>query len=201
MRSRSGCGDARGGRRTAGGLTGARDPGRRFAPRGRPTSTRSPTPRSPPGRRGFAASCPSGSTRGRRGARRGSRSGSPAPEPTAARSSPPSSTATSAAWSSTGRAATADAAPREGEIVALYVHPENWRSGIGRALVAAALDALADAGHSAGDRLDTRREPRNLSFYESLGFARDGGTQRRPSFGSPLEVRFRLTLADRDIGL
>ena len=93
------------------------------------------------------------------------------------------------------------AAPSEGEIVALYVHPRNWRSGIGRALVAAALDALADAGHSQAIVWTLAESPRNLAFYESLGFARDGGTQRRPSFGSPLEVRFRLTLADRDIGL
>jgi len=93
------------------------------------------------------------------------------------------------------------AARSEGEIVALYVHPENWRSGIGRALVAAALDALANAGHSQAIVWTLAESPRNLAFYESLGFARDGGTQRRPSFGSPLEVRFRLTLADRDIGL
>jgi hypothetical protein len=40
--------------------------------------------------------------------------------------------------------------------------------------------------------------PRNLAFYESLGFARDGGRQRRPSFGSPLEVRFRMALGARE---
>jgi GNAT superfamily N-acetyltransferase len=89
------------------------------------------------------------------------------------------------------------AAPGEGEIVALYVHPDNWRGGIGSALVEAALDALAAAGHSEAIVWTLAESPRNLAFYESLGFARDGGTQRRPSFGSPLEVRFRTTLIGR----
>lgn len=90
------------------------------------------------------------------------------------------------------------AAPGEGEIVALYVHPANWRSGIGRALVAASLDALVAGGHSVAIVWTLAESPRNLAFYESLGFNRDGGRQRRPSFGSPLEVRFRITLADRE---
>jgi GNAT superfamily N-acetyltransferase len=90
------------------------------------------------------------------------------------------------------------AAPREGEIVALYVHPANWRSGVGRALVAAALDALVAGGHSEAIVWTLAESPRNLAFYESLGFARDGAKQRRPSFGSPLEVRFRIPLAARE---
>jgi GNAT superfamily N-acetyltransferase len=90
------------------------------------------------------------------------------------------------------------APPREGEIVALYVHPANWRSGIGRALVDAALDALDSGGHSEAIVWTLAESPRNLAFYESLGFARDGGKQRRPSFGSPLEVRFRIALAGRE---
>jgi GNAT superfamily N-acetyltransferase len=90
--------------------------------------------------------------------------------------------------------------PREGEIVALYVHPANWRSGVGSALVEAALDALADAGHVEAIVWTLAESSRNLAFYESLGFARDGGRQRRPSFGSPLEFRFRLALAGRERG-
>jgi GNAT superfamily N-acetyltransferase len=90
------------------------------------------------------------------------------------------------------------AGPREGEVVALYVHPDNWRSGVGRALVAAALDALAAAGHYEAIVWTLAESPRNLAFYESLGFARDGGRQRRPSFGSPLEVRFRMALGARE---
>jgi GNAT superfamily N-acetyltransferase len=88
--------------------------------------------------------------------------------------------------------------PTEGEIVALYVHPDHWRGGIGRALVAAALEALAAGGHSEAIVWTLAESPRNLAFYDSLGFMRDGGTQRRPSFGSPLEVRFRIALTGGD---
>ena len=35
---------------------------------------------------------------------------------------------------------------------------------------------------------------RSKAFYESLGFRRDGGEQRRESFGAPLEVRLRRSL-------
>jgi GNAT superfamily N-acetyltransferase len=86
---------------------------------------------------------------------------------------------------------------REGEIVALYVHPDHWRAGVGRALVVEALNVLADRGHVEAIVWTLAASPRNLAFYEALGFRRDGGTQRRPSFGSPLEVRFRIALANR----
>jgi len=88
-------------------------------------------------------------------------------------------------------------APLEGEIIALYVHPDNWGGGVGRALVEAALDQLAAAGNAEAIVWTLAESPRNLAFYDALGFTRDGGTQRRPSFGSPLEVRFRISLAGR----
>ncbi len=89
------------------------------------------------------------------------------------------------------------AVPAEGEIVALYVHPDHWRAGAGRALVEAALDRLVRSGCEEAIVWTLAESQRNISFYESLGFRLDGGTQRRPSFGSPLEVRFRLDLAAR----
>jgi GNAT superfamily N-acetyltransferase len=82
----------------------------------------------------------------------------------------------------------------EGEIIALYVHPECWRQGVGRALVAGALERLGAWGYTKAVVWTLAESDRNLSFYESLGFRRDGATQRRPSFGSPLEVRFRISL-------
>ena len=87
-----------------------------------------------------------------------------------------------------------DARPDDGEVIALYVHPVHWRSGVGRALVDAATERLAAAGHRQATVWTLAESPRNLAFYESLGFRRDGGTQRRESFGSPLEVRFRRAL-------
>lgn len=84
--------------------------------------------------------------------------------------------------------------PREAELVALYVHPAHWRAGVGRAMVAEALSRLRIAGYRQAIVWTLAESPRNLAFYESLGFRRDGGRQRRPSFGSPLEVRFRIEL-------
>jgi GNAT superfamily N-acetyltransferase len=89
------------------------------------------------------------------------------------------------------------APPREGEIIALYVHPLSWRRGIGRGLVEASLDWLARDGHAEAIVWTLAASPRNLAFYEALGLVRDGATQRRPSFGNPLEVRFRTSLAGR----
>jgi GNAT superfamily N-acetyltransferase len=87
-----------------------------------------------------------------------------------------------------------DAPADEGEVIALYVHPDHWGHGIGRKLVESALGRLAVAGFREAIAWTLAESPRNLSFYASLGFSRDGGKQRRPSFGNPLEVRFRRSL-------
>jgi GNAT superfamily N-acetyltransferase len=88
----------------------------------------------------------------------------------------------------------ADAPSNEGEIIALYVHPSRWRQGVGRALVAAALERLAGWGYTEAVVWTLAESRRNLDFYAALGFHRDGASQRRPSFGSPLEFRFRIAL-------
>jgi ribosomal protein S18 acetylase RimI-like enzyme len=81
-----------------------------------------------------------------------------------------------------------------GEVWALYVDPDYWRAGVGSALVRAALGELRTAGFAEARLWTLGESGRNLSFYEALGFRRDGGMQRRESFGSPLEVRLRLDL-------
>jgi GNAT superfamily N-acetyltransferase len=83
---------------------------------------------------------------------------------------------------------------REGEIIALYVHPSRWRQGVGTALVDEGLERLTRWGYEEVVVWTLAELPRNLAFYEALGFRRDGAVQRRPSFGNPLEVRFRIAL-------
>ena len=98
------------------------------------------------------------------------------------------------ASSSSAPAATPARLPTKGEVIALYVHPDHWRSGVGARLVDAALERLRTAGIAEAIVWTLAESPRNLAIYESLGFRRDGGEQRRESFGSPLEVRFRMSL-------
>jgi ribosomal protein S18 acetylase RimI-like enzyme len=91
-----------------------------------------------------------------------------------------------------------DAPPGTGEIRSLYVDPDRWRRGIGRRLVEAALRELAAARYRVATVWTPAELERNVRFYEALGFRRDGATQRRESFGGPLELRLRIGLsADR----
>jgi GNAT superfamily N-acetyltransferase len=87
-----------------------------------------------------------------------------------------------------------DAAATTGEIWALYVDPDRWRAGVGRALVDAALDDLRRRGFRESSVWTLAESPRNLRFYEALGFELDGAQQRRESFGAPIEVRLRRPL-------
>jgi GNAT superfamily N-acetyltransferase len=87
-----------------------------------------------------------------------------------------------------------DASAAMGEVWALYVDPDHWRAGVGRALVDASLEQLRATGFAEGAVWTLAESPRNLRFYEALGFRLDGAEQRRESFGAPLEVRLRRTL-------
>lgn len=89
----------------------------------------------------------------------------------------------------------------EGEVMALYVHPDHWRRGVGRALVDGAVAEIAASGHAEAIVWTLAESPRNIAFYEALGFALDGGSQRRPSFGSTLEVRLRASLSGPRSGM
>jgi GNAT superfamily N-acetyltransferase len=87
-----------------------------------------------------------------------------------------------------------DAGPETGEIWALYVDPTHWRAGVGRALVEAAVSDLRAADFAESTVWTLAESPRNLRFYEALGFELDGAQQRRESFGAPLELRLRQRL-------
>lgn len=87
-----------------------------------------------------------------------------------------------------------DAPAAAGEVWALYVDPDQWRRGVGRRLVQTSLRSLAASGYTEVTVWTLGASRRNLRFYESFGFRRDGAVQRRKSFGSPLEVRLRLEL-------
>jgi ribosomal protein S18 acetylase RimI-like enzyme len=97
-------------------------------------------------------------------------------------------------WVTFGVSRDADASPTVGEIWALNVHPDTWRRGIGRELVAYALERLARAPFAVATLWTFRDTPRSRSFYEALGFEADGATQRREASGGTIEVRYRMAL-------
>lgn len=77
------------------------------------------------------------------------------------------------------------------EIYGLYVHPDFWRAGVGRALIDIALAEMEPA-YRAVVLWTWERNARARAFYERLGFTHDGTTVTSDRFGVPLsEVRYR----------
>jgi GNAT superfamily N-acetyltransferase len=73
----------------------------------------------------------------------------------------------------------------ETELDGLFVEPDRWRGGIGRALVEAVAATAAGAGRR---RLTVVANPAALAFYRRCGFAEAGEAQTR--FGpAPVMVR------------
>jgi ribosomal protein S18 acetylase RimI-like enzyme len=87
-----------------------------------------------------------------------------------------------------------DAPRRTGEIWALYVHPEAWRRGLGRALVDHALGELRERRFRGATLWTLAGSPSARAFYEACGLAPTGASQRREALGNALEVRYRTTL-------
>lgn len=85
--------------------------------------------------------------------------------------------------------------PKVGEVYAIYVDPTYWDRGDGRALFAAAVRGLTDAGFREATLwvLDTNARARR--FYEIAGWATDGRTKTEVRGDVALrEVRYRRSL-------
>jgi ribosomal protein S18 acetylase RimI-like enzyme len=87
--------------------------------------------------------------------------------------------------------------PAAGELYAIYVDPGRWSTGAGRALMAAAREALAAAGYPEFRLWVLEENHRARRFYERAGMAPDGDrdvyTPRGSSTALP-EVRYTATL-------
>jgi GNAT superfamily N-acetyltransferase len=82
-----------------------------------------------------------------------------------------------------------------GELYAIYVDPERWGSGLGRALIAAAEERLRAAGFTETMLWVLEDNPRARRFYEAVGWTHDGGTKRDTHLDTEVtEVRYRKTL-------
>ncbi len=78
-----------------------------------------------------------------------------------------------------------------GEIHAIYAHPDHWSTGLGRALLAAAIDALAVRPITLWVLENNERARR---FYEIAGFHADGSRKQADMPGGVElpEIRYRL---------
>lgn len=71
--------------------------------------------------------------------------------------------------------------PQDGEMYLLFVHPKHAGRGVGRALLAAAHDALRAAGCRQVFLYTHEQNKRALAFYEAAGYSHDG-TLRESDF-------------------
>lgn len=76
-----------------------------------------------------------------------------------------------------------------GELDTIAVHPEAWRQGAGRALMAVALAAFRQDRYRAAVLWTLRGYERAASFYGSTGWRPDGAVRRNGT-----EIRFRHAL-------
>ncbi len=83
-----------------------------------------------------------------------------------------------------------------GELYMLYVAPEAWGKGVGRALMSSLLGLLAASGFEEAILWVLEDNPRTRRFYELAGWHEDGGVKDEEWLGTAVrEVRYRIALA------
>ncbi|HEX5895668.1 MAG TPA: GNAT family N-acetyltransferase [Thermoleophilaceae bacterium] len=87
-----------------------------------------------------------------------------------------------------------DAGPGVGEVRSFFVAAGRWRQGVGRELLAAALDSLRERGCAEATVWSFAANERANAFYESAGFTRDGAEKTEDAWAGLLQVRYRRIL-------
>jgi GNAT superfamily N-acetyltransferase len=83
----------------------------------------------------------------------------------------------------------------DGELFAIYVHPEHWGAGTGRELIEAGEEELRRLGHRDAVLWVLDDNPRARRFYEIAGWAADGTSREIEIFGFDIaEVRYAKRL-------
>jgi len=97
-------------------------------------------------------------------------------------------------FSALGSSRDVGAAPNTAEVAAIYVHPEKWKKGIGRALLSASLDQTRKRKFDQLTLWVLEGNQRARSFYESFGFIQDGAVKDEDHWKTfaVREVRYRL---------
>jgi len=88
-----------------------------------------------------------------------------------------------------------DAPPGKAEVTSIYVRPDAWGSGAGRALLEAACASLRSGGFGSATLWVLDSNERARRFYEAMGWKVDGRgkVERRGDFELN-EVRYAVTL-------
>jgi GNAT superfamily N-acetyltransferase len=82
-----------------------------------------------------------------------------------------------------------------GELFAIYVHPSQWDTGAGRALIRRGEDFLRETGHRQAVLWVLEGNERAERFYRFAGWSHDGGRKEEEFQGAVLtEVRYRKPL-------
>jgi GNAT superfamily N-acetyltransferase len=82
-----------------------------------------------------------------------------------------------------------------GELYAIYVDPDRWGTGVGRALIAGAEARLRAASFREAILWVLDDNPRARRFYEAAGWAHDGGSKQDTHLDTLVdEVRYRKRL-------
>ena len=93
-----------------------------------------------------------------------------------------------------GRSRDEDTAADTGEIWGIYLAPNHWRKGYGRALAGRVLEELRSRGYSDVVLWVLEANHSARAFYESLGFVPDGAT-KQAQLGVPRPaVRYRRSI-------
>jgi ribosomal protein S18 acetylase RimI-like enzyme len=83
----------------------------------------------------------------------------------------------------------------DGELYAIYVLPDHWGSGVGRALMQAGEERLRELGHQHAILWVLEDNPRARRFYEAAGWTLDGTRRPIAIFGQPVpEIRYEKSL-------
>lgn len=94
-------------------------------------------------------------------------------------------------WVAIGPCRDADASPSQAEVWAIYVTPEAWHQGIGRALWSQARQRIAAAGYTSCSLWVFPENEQAIRFYRSVGFQADLARETIEIAGLQLEeVRY-----------
>ena len=103
-------------------------------------------------------------------------------------------------FAGTARPEDPEGAPDTAELETIYLLPDIWGIGLGRLLMARAIDELAGRGFSSAILWVLTDNVRGRRFYEALSWQADGRAKMLDFDGTPVEeMRYRLDLGGRPV--